>query len=70
MITSQMLWTVFVLLLILSILLAALRYGGIIGWSWWLIMTPAIVAVGVPVLLTIGLLAFIAFLALTNMDVG
>lgn len=45
---------------VLTIVLVVLQLAGVISWSWWLVLLPAIIAVGIYIIIG-GLFTFGAF---------
>ena len=56
MIMKELRW----LAIILSAMFAGAKLAGVIAWSWWLVMLPAILVFGLPIVIAVAL--FVAML--------
>lgn len=56
----------FSLLTILTVVFAGLKLGGVIDWSWWLVLMPTLIGVGLWLL--VFLIAMVTIVILESID--
>ena len=44
---------------VLQIMLVGLKLGNVIAWSWWLVMLPYLSALGLSMILVLGILVYV-----------
>ena len=54
------------LLTVLTVVFAGLKLGGVIDWSWWLVLMPTLVGVGF--WLVVFLIAMVTIVILESID--
>ena len=54
------------LLTVLTVVFAGLKLGGVIDWSWWLVLMPTLVGVGF--WLVVFLIAMVTIVILDSID--
>lgn len=49
---------------LLTIAFVVLKLCGVINWSWWLVLLPLIISIGLPIaiILLVGIVCFICFI--------